>query len=433
MKSNQMLLILKRELEAAIASTGMMGADVKRNAAKEILQYFVLDFIFHHPRYRQWIMYGGAALRICHGLDRMSVDLDFEVDHEVDDSFLHLLKTEIAEHFQSTYDVGSDLLTIGVTNNRGLVLKFHVGEELGLSFHSKQVHIKVDLNHFVIRPKIVTEHWPQNKYQRSFVINTYNMSALMASKIAAIFLRGERGVGDAVYSEKGRDIYDLLWYMGKKTVPDLDYLHAKHVEETKDLRTLFDQLTIKMNAVSAENLKQDLTPLFADQKYIQDWINHWFESYMRLLDEYQIHKVTALERVTARQDSRYFFRDVYSVIYEYHTEEGELITITYRLGDEEANVEKSLPNEISDIVRECFELEQAQRHMRSHSRDRIMQYAELFYQKTEDYLKKTNRVLLGDTITTKLIRMTVEDLDQKEQIFLYASALRSCGLEDLLK
>ena len=49
----------------------------------------------------------------------------------------------------------------------------------------------------------------------------------MASKIAAIFLRGTRGVGEATYEEKGRDIYDLLWYMSKRIVPDLDYLKAK--------------------------------------------------------------------------------------------------------------------------------------------------------------------------------------------------------------
>jgi len=30
-------------------------------------------------------------------------------------------------------------------------------------------------------------------------------------------LRGTRGVGADVFEEKGRDIYDLLWYMDKKS------------------------------------------------------------------------------------------------------------------------------------------------------------------------------------------------------------------------
>ena len=51
-------------------------------------------------------------------------------------------------------------------------------------------------------------------------------------------------MGKAVYEEKGRDIYDLLWYMDKKVIPDLDYLKEKKkdVEEAKDLRTLLINL-----------------------------------------------------------------------------------------------------------------------------------------------------------------------------------------------
>ena len=40
---------------------------------------------------------------------------------------------------------------------------------------------------------------------------------------------------------------------------------------------------------------------------------------------------------------------------------------------------------------------------------------------------------VGRSIDTKLIRMTAEHLNQKEQIILNKSALLSCELEDLLK
>ena len=55
------------------------------------------------------------------------------------------------------------------------------------------------------------------------------------------------------------------------------------------------------------------------------------------------------------------------------------------------------------------------------------------YQKTEKYFKKTNRIMLGDRIVTKVIRMTADNLNQKEQIVLNKSALLSCELDDLLK
>ena len=44
-----------------------------------------------------------------------------------------------------------------------------------------------------------------------------------------------------------------------------------------------------------------------------------------------------------------------------------------------------------------------------------------------------NQVILGDGIVAKVIRMTADNLDQKEQIVLTKSALGSCELDDLLK
>ena len=41
--------------------------------------------------------------------------------------------------------------------------------------------------------------------------------------------------------------------------------------------------------------------------------------------------------------------------------------------------------------------------------------------------------MLGDNITTKVIRMTADKLNQKEEILLNKSTLLSCELDDLLK
>ena len=41
--------------------------------------------------------------------------------------------------------------------------------------------------------------------------------------------------------------------------------------------------------------------------------------------------------------------------------------------------------------------------------------------------------MLGDSIITKVIRMTADNLNPKEQILLNKSALLSCELDDLLK
>ena len=374
-------------------------------------------------------MYGGSSLRIIHGLDRMSVDLDFEISHAITEKFLGELKKDVEDHFTNTYGAGADFLTVKITTGRGLILKFHVGEELSSGHPSKQVHVKIDLNHFVA-PKTVTERRPINRDQLSFVIITYNMSSLMASKLAAIFLRGTRGVGEATYEEKGRDIYDLLWYMNKKVVPDFDYLIAKGID-AKDPRALFDKLTLQINKVNDENLKQDLGPLFVDKTYIQNWLKNWRESYLRLLDEYKIRTIKELESIGIHQDFR---TDTFSFVYWYNTEDGGSVRIVYNLSEYWIIYgEGNLQVEVDKKLEGKFDFRSNGASSRPTPEDKLKQYATLFYQKTEKYFKKTNGVMLGDAIITKVIRMTADNLNQKEQIVLNKSALLSCELDDLLK
>ena len=426
--SEQITTILKRKLDD-LAAYGGLDAETRRNALKEELQYYVLNFIYHHPGYSSWILYGGSALRIIHGLDRMSVDLDFEVPHAVTEGFLEELKKEVEGHFLNTYDAGTDFITAKITNGRGLLLKFHVGEELSFGHPSKQVHVKIDLNHFVA-PKTVHERRPINQSQLSFVIVTYNMSALMASKIAAIFLRGTRGVGEAVYEEKGRDIYDLLWYMNKKVVPDFDYLIAKGID-VKDPRALFNKLTLQMNKVSNDNLRQDLLPLFVNRTFIENWLTNWFESFLRLLDGYKINTVTTLAGIQVHQ---HFQTDNFSFTYTYDTENGKFVRIRYIISDYWIDFsEGSLPIEVDKNIEDKIKFSSDGWSSRATPEDKLKQYAALFYQKTEKYLKKTNKVILGDGIITKVIRMTADNLNQKEQIVLNKSALLSCELDDLVK
>ena len=428
--SEQIIAILKRKLGEFSTYDGI-NAETLRNVLKEELQLYVLNFIYHHPEYSKWIMYGGSALRIIHGLDRMSVDLDFEVSEKVTKDFLEELKKEIEEHFSRTYSTHSNFMTVKIVTGRGLLLKFNAGEALDLGHSSNQVHVKVDLNHFTAQ-KTVTERHPINRNQLSFVVVTYNMSTLMASKVAAIFLRGIRGVGKAFYEEKGRDIYDLIWYMNKKIVPDLDYLMDKNVKEAKDSRTLFDRLTVKMNAVSDRNLNQDLLPLFVNHTYIENWLMNWRESYLRLIDAYKIRAVTTLESVRVHQ---HFDTDNFSFIFTYNTEEaGKVCRIRYAVSGywiefQDGNLTMEIDRNIGRVV----EITRDGVSTQSLPEEKLKQYATLFYQKTENYLEKTNRIMFSGSINTKLIRMTANSLNQKEQIVLTKSALQSCELEDLLK
>ena len=429
--SEQILSILKRRLDE-LSDQG--DPEVHRNALKEVLQLYILNFIYHHPQYSNWVMYGGSALRIVHGLDRMSVDLDFEVSHTVTKAFLQKLRGEIEHHFTKTYNAGSDFFEAKIKGTRGLTLKFHIGKSLDLGLHSKQVRVEIDLNHFAA-PKTVIERRPINEGQLSFVILTYNMSGLMASKIAAIFLREERGIDANTYEYKGRDIYDLLWYMGKGVIPDLDYLNAKLKAEDRrmsDIKALFDEITTAILNYEKmdELLEQDLFPLFMNRSFIKNWIGNWRESYLRRLEEYKIQTVTELDRIVIDRD---FFTDNYSFIFWYHTGSGGIVRIICTVSDYWIEFrEGDLPIEIDENLNCKIQLSRNWTPSTEPS-DRLRKYATLFYQKVEEYFKKTNQVMLGRQFATKVIRMTADNFNPREQIILSPSALLSCELEDLLQ
>lgn len=431
--NNQLLIMLNNKLDDLIAS-GVKDADVLRSALKEELQYYVLNFIYRHPVYSSWIMYGGSALRICHDLDRMSVDLDFEINNSVTEDFLNSLKKELENYFFSVYNFNSEIFSITLKNNRGLLLKFIIGDNLTVKHPSKQVHIKIDLNYFTAS-KTVYEKIPVSRNQLSFVINTYNMSALMASKITAIFLRGERGIGKDIYEEKGRDIYDILWYMEQKTIPDLDYLKVKGID-ISDLRTLFNKLTIKMSSVNNKNLEDDLAPLFLNRNYIGNWLKNWRDRYFLLLNSYNISSISTLREIIIRED---LMADIFSFTFAYNTNEGKIFRIVYgtsdywiifKEGDLSLNMrdEDNLDNYIDiNNIRFASTIEGGK------EKDKLLQYASVFYKKNENYFKKTKNIVFGDKIITKVIRMDANEFNQKEQIILNKSALISCELEDLFK
>ena len=114
---NQILTALKEKFKNLTAN-GELEAETKRNILKEELQFYILNFIYHHPEYSNWIMYGGSALRICHDLNRMSVDLDFEVKHAISENFLNELKYSfiLFLHISSFLQIPEFLIFTGLIN-----------------------------------------------------------------------------------------------------------------------------------------------------------------------------------------------------------------------------------------------------------------------------------------------------------------------------
>ncbi|MBU1992485.1 nucleotidyl transferase AbiEii/AbiGii toxin family protein, partial [Patescibacteria group bacterium] len=268
------------------------------NALKEELQYPVLDFIYNSKAYSRLIMYGGSLLRIAYGLSRMSEDLDFQTDTKFD---FKKFEKDITAHFKTTYgvDIEIKIKTERLTGTDFAYIKFPgMLEEIGLKGHGiwTKLQIRFDVNKFSRISDFTTEQIPITKDTYAFSIRTYPISTLMASKIAAILLRPKRGIGHEISDCKPRDIFDLMWYMEQKVIPDMKYLEAIHARgkrsmEANNVLELFDVLLRQVGNLDDKSFTHDLSRFFYNPPEFEDWHRDWRKRFQMLRNSYEIYKV----------------------------------------------------------------------------------------------------------------------------------------------
>ena len=247
---------------------------------KESLQSQILFAIYNSKLARDLVFYGGTALRKIYGLDRMSEDLDFETDKKIE---LSELSKIVLTYFDR---LGLDGVEAKTQKSKGvnrITFKFMILNQLGMSLlKSEKLHVKVEINY---QPNggFETELTPLIEDQMSVMIKHYSLSVLMAGKIRAcltrIFKKGKTGI-----TVKGRDYYDLIWYMGQKVKPDDKYQKKSGYKQAE----VWAELDEKIKLIKAKDLLLDLQPFFESKRYIREWCDNFHKLYWRYRKFYSI-------------------------------------------------------------------------------------------------------------------------------------------------
>lgn len=255
-----------------------MRPDVIRIRLKEKLQLFVLDFIYNHPSYNHLIFYGGTCLRICFHLNRMSEDIDFETTSPFEKKDF---AAKARHHFTARYQYPDLTAHIPGKNVDRVELRFPVLYELGLSPHQKeQLILKVEVQQ--TGKTYPTELKTMAKDRFSFVIRHYDLPTLMAGKILACLDRIWIKNGARV---KGRDYYDLLWYMQQGIKPNADRLADAKI--TRTIHAAFEQLNEKVDQIKERDLLTDLLPLFENSHFAETWVKTFKAQFRQLISSYR--------------------------------------------------------------------------------------------------------------------------------------------------
>ena len=206
------------------------SADDHVNALREILQEIALCGLWRAKFFEHAAFYGGTALRVLYGLDRFSEDMDFSLLAPAQDFDLGPYCGAVEEElrawgFPATVQVTRKTARSAVdsaflkANTRQLLLTIEAGEIASAIHGRRELRIKLEVDTdpppgFATETKFLLQPIP-------FSVKAYDPPSLFAGKMHAILCRGW---GTRV---KGRDWYDLVWYVGRDTALDIGHLEAR--------------------------------------------------------------------------------------------------------------------------------------------------------------------------------------------------------------
>lgn len=253
---------------------------------REILQQTALLGLKRHVFFEKAAFYGGTALRILYGLDRFSEDLDFTLlkpDPAFDFApFLEGMRKELAgfgfemEVAQKLKTVETGILSAFLKMNT-IKLYLAIGDEKTSKSinHNEKIQIKIEVDidpppHFRVEEQLVLN-------PTSFYVSTLHRSDLFAGKMHAVLYRAWKG------RVKGRDWYDLNWYILNKIPLSLRYLEAcmrqaKNLgtQETLTLARVKELLHSRIQGIDWESAKADMRSFIADPERLQIWSPQFF-------------------------------------------------------------------------------------------------------------------------------------------------------------
>lgn len=252
-------------MESILREYGEAPAAYKRNLLKEYLQVLVLEYIYSDEVYRNLAFYGGSCLAQCYGLPRLSEDVDF-VDLKKDVHVEELAKN-LKEYFRKKVDL--DILV--KTQKFRIYLKFPVLHELKLAgpSESDMLYVKVEIfDAFNFCSDYMLEMKPLFKFNKSILIRTFDLSTLMATKIRAVLNRKWEKTdksGRTIISVKGRDYFDLMWYLERGIKPNM-----KCIEDVQTIEDLKKKLLAIVEDIDTRSIVLDLENFIDDATFTKN-------------------------------------------------------------------------------------------------------------------------------------------------------------------
>lgn len=267
-------------------------ADKTYEALREILQEIVLLGLYRAGFFDHALFYGGTALRILYGLDRFSEDLDFSLIVPNDAFDLGAYEDAVIEALRSFgFEVTIQLKDTGGTI-KSAFLKGNTSQHL-LNIEAPEDIVKTFGQGRLVKIKFEVDTQPPLDFKSEkktllvpspFIVNTMTLPSLFAGKMHAILCRNWSS------RPKGRDWYDLVWYVSHGYALDLKHLVARLQQNCSwqerqglfslplniDKEYILELLKNRIEDLNINAAKRDVEVFISDHRVLDIWSKEFF-------------------------------------------------------------------------------------------------------------------------------------------------------------
>jgi predicted nucleotidyltransferase component of viral defense system len=212
--------MLDKVLSAKIREYAPANPIEQEHVLQELMQHYVLSSLSRAGLFAEAMFHGGTCLRIVYGMNRFSEDLDFLLKQPNPDfrwqGYLESIRKDCAQE-GIAFELQDKPQTRTVVQ-KAFLKTDSIGKILVLDlpferYQARRIRIKLEID--INPPAGSTFTTSYLTFPVTTPLTTQSLASGFALKLHALLCRPY---------VKGRDWYDFVWYVARKTRPDLDLL-----------------------------------------------------------------------------------------------------------------------------------------------------------------------------------------------------------------
>jgi len=266
--------------DSMVESYAPKSALERQAVQQEVMQLIALSGLARGGFFEKAAFYGGTCLHLFYGMERFSEDMDFSLlspDSDFDfESYFPAVKEEFA---LAGKDVEIQIKHKGRPSSVESAFLKESSEVFKIGFTTqKQIKVKIEVDidpppDFSTEMKLMVR--PVSRW-----IRVYSAGDLYAGKVSAALFRAWRA------RVKGRDWYDLEWYVRNGFACNLKHLSARGRESATDLSSreaVVAALKKRISNIDFKAAGDDVRPFLKDASCLDIWSRDYFSALVDMI------------------------------------------------------------------------------------------------------------------------------------------------------